>query len=75
MVILQIGSINFSDVLLHSDRNTSLFSSPHLNKVKRYFSTFFNACVSILMLNKKSLLICYVKGFTVALMTFFNLLR
>ena len=70
MVILRIGSINFSDVLLHSDTDTSLFSPPHLNKAKRYFSTFFDACVSILMLNKKYLLICFVKGFTVALMTF-----
>ena len=70
MVVLRIGLINRSDVLLHSDTNTSLFSSPHLNKVKRYFSTSFDACVLVLMLNKKSLLTCFEKGFNVALMTF-----
>ena len=62
--------MNCSDVLLHSDTNTSLFSSPHLNKLKRYFSTFFDACLSILMLNKKPLLTCFEKGFTVGVMTF-----
>ena len=62
--------MNRSDVLLHSRTNTSLFSSPHLNKFKRYFSTSFDACVRVLMLNKKSLS-CFEKGFTVALMTFF----
>ena len=71
MVVLQIGSMNCSDVQLHSDTNTSLFSSPHLNKGKRCFCTFFDACLLILMSNKKSLLICFEKGFTVALMTFF----
>ena len=75
MVVLRIDSLSRSDVLLHSDTNTSLFASPHLNKVKRHFSTFFDPCVTVLMLNKKSLLSCFEKGFTVALMTFFNLLR
>ena len=75
MVVLRIVSINCSDVLLHSDRNTSLFSSPHLNNVKKYFSTFFDACVPGLRLNKKSLLSYFEIRFTVALMTFFNLLR
>ena len=67
MVVLRIGSINHSDMLPHSDTNRSLFSSPHLNKVKSYFSTFFKAYVPVLMLNKKSLLSCFEKGFNVAL--------
>ena len=75
MDVLQIGSMNCLDVLLHSGTNKSLFSSTHFNNVKRYFFTYFDACVLILMLNKKSLLICYKKGFTIALMTFSSLLR
>ena len=49
MVVLQIGSMNYSDVQLHSDTNTSLFSSSHLNKSKHWFCTFFDACLFILM--------------------------
>ena len=70
MIVLRIGLTNPSDVLLHSDTNTSFFSSPHLNNIKRYLSTSFNACVPVLMLNKKSLLSCFEKAFAVALMTF-----
>ena len=73
MVVLRIGLINRSNVLLHSRTNTSLFSSTHLNKVKVYFSTSFGA--GLPMLNKKSLLSCFEKGFTVVLITIFNLLR
>ena len=40
-VVLQKDWINCSDLLLQSDTNTSLFSCPHLIKVKWYFSTFF----------------------------------
>ena len=70
MVVLRIVSTNCSDVLLHSDRNRCLFSSPRLNNVKIYFSTFFDGCVPVLRLNKKSLLSCFEIEFTVALMTF-----
>ena len=70
MVVLRIGSINHSDVLLHSDTKISLFCSPRLNQVKRYVSTFFKACVPVSMLNKKSFLSCFEKGFTAVLMTF-----
>ena len=72
MVALQIGWINRSYVLLHLNKNTSLFSSPNLNKVKQYFSTFFDACVPILMLNKKSKLFWKVI-YRRFIMTFFNL--
>ena len=75
MVVLRFGWINRSDALLHSDTNICRFSSLHLNKVKRYFSAFFGACVPVLMLNRKSLLSYFEKGFTITLMIFFNLLR
>ena len=75
MVVLWTGLVNRENVVLNSNANTSLFSSPHLSKVKRYFSNFFGGCVPVLMLNKKSLLSCFEKGFTLDLMTFSNLLR
>ena len=45
MVVLWMGLVNRADVRLRSDTNTSLFSTPHLNKVKRFFQIFWCLCV------------------------------
>ena len=66
--------MNHTDVLLHSDANTSLIFSPHLYKLKYIFNIFYT-CLPALMLNKKSLLNCFEKVLSLALMTFLNLLR